>query len=390
MASGIELNTLESYSVYFLSIFLATFFAYLSDKFSYKNKNGNYKVNKAFYTLSFLSLFLPVGLRGFGVDYGTYLNMYDNVNLLDDNYFSQYTGMPEPFFAILNYAIAHTLNNFQFVLMFSAFLSLFFVYLNLSRYVKKVSMAMYIWSYSFTYYLLLYGLVRMSIAIGVTVFAYKYLETRNFKKYLFWCIMASLFHYSALIMIPIYLLVNPVSKNASSDDKKQIDLFKFVLLIIFIIPVLFIIVQKFFPLLFGGFSWFSRYSTYFEIEGNWRVINNIVCMAPLFIIVLIWNKYFNISIYRSNLYIKLFLVIIGIGITSVVFPIHRVAYYLYPAACYLYASIWKLPFEQSRRKYTIVLYNYLIFIFGLGWIYLSIFQSDLWKPYLIPYYLNLP
>ncbi|MCM3018699.1 EpsG family protein [Priestia megaterium] len=390
MASGIELNTLESYSVYFLSIFLATFFAYLSDKFSYKNKNGNYKVNKVFYTLSFLSLFLPVGLRGFGVDYGTYLNMYENVNLLGDNYFSQYTGTPEPFFAVLNYAIAHTLNNFQFLLMFSAFLSLFFIYLNLSRYVKKVSMAMYIWSYSFTYYLLLYGLVRMSIAIGITAFAYKYLETRNFKKYLCWCIMGSLFHYSALIMIPIYLLVNPVSINSSNDNEKQLDLFKFVSLIIFIIPILFIIVQKFFPLLFGGFSWFSRYSTYFEIEGNWRVINNIVGMAPLFIIILSWNKYFNILIYRSNLYIKLFLVIIGIGITSVVFPIHRVAYYLYPAACYLYASVWKLPFEQSRRKYTIVLYNYLIFIFGLAWIYLSIFQSDLWKPYLIPYYLNLP
>lgn len=48
--------------------------------------------------------------------------------------------------------------------------------------------------------------IRQALAISLTFYGTKYLTEQNFKKYFVFCLLGSLFHFSALIMIPIYWL----------------------------------------------------------------------------------------------------------------------------------------------------------------------------------------
>lgn len=384
MKYGLELSALQSYLIYFCSIFLATLFAYYSDKYAKLDKKMNYRVNKFFWALSFLMLFIPLAFRGYGVDHQNYLNVYNRIKSSGANFYTDYTGMPEPLYALLNYIVVNTIDNFQYVYIISSFISLFFLYLNFSRYVKKVDLVMLIWSFGFTFYFFMFGLVRISIAVGISTYAYKFLESKQFKKYLICCVLASLFHYSAIIMIPIYFLVNIIKKN-----EEGISLLKYGLIVCLFIPLIFMLIRILFPIIFGRFYWFQRYNIYFNAEINWRAVNNVAFVLPLLIIIIFWKKHIAYNIINSTLYIKLFFIMIGFIIGSISFPIHRITYYLYPACCYLYASVSKLSFKQVQRKGSVILYSSCMIIFGLLWIIVSIFNNILWEPFLVPYYFNL-
>ena len=54
------------------------------------------------------------------------------------------------------------------------------------------------------FYLSSYSIVRQAIAISICLYAYKYIQRRIFAKYVFCILIASLFHYSAIIALVIY------------------------------------------------------------------------------------------------------------------------------------------------------------------------------------------
>jgi len=388
MANGIQFGPVASYLVYFSSVFIATIFAHLSGKYSYKKNNGEYGVYKPFWILSFFSLFVPLAFRGYGVDYENYIGVYNNVKIAGTNYFSYYTGMPEPLFALLNYIVAKLFDNYQWVFIISAFISLGLLYLSFSRYVKKVSLGMLIWTFGFTYYLFMYGLVRISLAIGITSLALKYLESREKYKYFLLIFLATLFHYSAIVMIPVFYMVS--LKSNPLKTKKRVNILLYTLLLAATIPIIFALIKNVFPIIFDGYSWFARYNMYFNFEKDLRILKNISSMLPLLIIVYMYKEKFTSQIEFGAVYIKLFLIMVAFVIMSVFFPIHRVSYYLYPAAFYLYASFGKLKFNKNDRKIIIITYNYSMFILGVLWMIIAIFGSSLWEPYLIPYYLDFP
>ena len=57
-----------------------------------------------------------------------------------------------------------------------------------------------------TYYLVFYNMLRQMISVAIILFASRYLYEKKFWKYLFWVIIAGLFHKSAYLMIFLYLL----------------------------------------------------------------------------------------------------------------------------------------------------------------------------------------
>lgn len=389
MPQGIKFSSSATYLLYFTILFSSSFFAFLADKFAKKDKNNKYIVNKLFWSLSFLTLVIPVSFRGYGVDHTSYIKWYNYIESLGIGYLLNYSGMPEPLYALINFLVANTIGNVQLVFFISALIPLALIYLHFSKYVKKINLAICIWVFGFSYYFFMYGLVRMSIAVGIIIYSYKYLENKKILKYIIGCLIASLFHYSAIIMIPIYFIVNSKIINGLIYTKNNFNAFKYIIIVVISIPLLFIIIAIIFPFVAGGFSWFGRYNKYFRIENNWRTINRLLFAYPLILLIFIWKDYFELYIQNSILYIKLFFIMLGIIVGSIFLPLHRTVFYFYPSVIYLYSAIPKLPFAKHNKNELIVLYSMFMMFFGSLWIYRTFFSLETWKPNLIPYYLNI-
>lgn len=50
--------------------------------------------------------------------------------------------------------------------------------------------------------------IRQALAISFTFYGSKYIVSRNFKKYIIFCILGMMFHFTAFIMIPFYWIAN--------------------------------------------------------------------------------------------------------------------------------------------------------------------------------------
>lgn len=60
------------------------------------------------------------------------------------------------------------------------------------------------------FYLETLNLIRQGLALSMIFYAFKYVKQRNFKKYAFWVIIATLFHSSAFIAVGLYFIYHHV------------------------------------------------------------------------------------------------------------------------------------------------------------------------------------
>lgn len=131
-----------------------------------------------------------------GTDWMTYYDYYIYVGNYND------IGWMEPLFGLLNKINARYFC-YQIQIMEIAALSIIpigFRYQKLSPYPL---MTLFIW------YCVIFAHifpVRQTIAISLIVFGWKYIELHQLKKYLVICLIAILFHYSAIIALPLYWL----------------------------------------------------------------------------------------------------------------------------------------------------------------------------------------
>ena len=52
------------------------------------------------------------------------------------------------------------------------------------------------------------NLMRNYVALAIVLYAFKYIEERKFKHFLFWVLLASSFHVTALLFLPVYFIYN--------------------------------------------------------------------------------------------------------------------------------------------------------------------------------------
>lgn len=368
----------NTYIIYYSIIFMSTFFAFLSDKFAYK-KNGIYRVNKIFWCISFLILYIPVAFRASGVDHQDYLNIYGGIANEGLNYWNVYRGFPEPLYAMLNWIVSIIFNDFQYVYIISAFISLFFVYLGFSRNIKKVDISICIWMFGVTYYFYMYGLVRYSIAIGILIYAHKYIDIDK-KKYILWCITASGFHYSSLTMILVCLFIG--KKSEGNVSIKEVN--KFIFNILIILPISMIIIFILSKIFYNS-AIVLRYKDYFNMSLNISALNGFVWIFPIIFIVLIFRtKYLN-KMDNSLTYFKLFLIGILLILMSTFININRIVFLFFHIFYYFYGNFYKINFKYNQRKCINIIYNISLVIFGCMWVNRMIFNSIYWKPHIIPF-----
>lgn len=184
-------------SIYFINLFLIIFwFMFLK-----LVKNNNRKV---FLTISFFQLYLILALRSplVGADTENYIN-YFNITKQFNFWKFDYSRL-EYGYIFLN-KILSFIQNEQIFIAIMAFIPLFIYFKFISRESKIPWLSVYLFitlgSYSD-----IFCLFRQSIALSIIAISYKYLKEDNLKKFVITIIIASFFHITSLVFLPVYFL----------------------------------------------------------------------------------------------------------------------------------------------------------------------------------------
>ncbi|MFK7832209.1 MAG: EpsG family protein [Winogradskyella sp.] len=148
---------------------------------------------------SFLVVFLFVGLRHYvGNDYEAYTYLFSTIrNGVDTRL--------EYGFYLLNELFSGYSDGYKYVMLVSSFIVFSFLFITFIR--EKVLALGIFFVFAFELIFLINDQVRQGIAIAVFLYAIQFIEKREIYKYAFVMITAGvLFHYSALIMLPVYFM----------------------------------------------------------------------------------------------------------------------------------------------------------------------------------------
>jgi transmembrane protein EpsG len=160
--------------------------------------------------LIFVPLFLVSGLRyEVGKDYLNYtytFNLASNSpNLLTLFSLSQDSTV-EFAYLLLNKMVGLLTDNVQWIFFITSFIIIFLVFKTVYQHSSIVWLSIYLFAVGG--YIASFNIVRQYIAISLVFYSYKYMKDKNLIKFTLLVITASFFHYSALLILPLYFILN--------------------------------------------------------------------------------------------------------------------------------------------------------------------------------------
>ncbi|MBU5485767.1 EpsG family protein [Clostridium sp. MSJ-11] len=140
---------------------------------------------------------VALGLRyGVGIDYFSYENSF-NIHYNTFTY--------EPLYSLLMYIIKLYFDKFYYLTFIMLFLTNLFIYLGLKK--RKIE-GIYILLALFIYFsntaMTFINLMRQGLAVAIFFYASTYITEKKFKKYLAFILLGAGFHYSILLLLPLY------------------------------------------------------------------------------------------------------------------------------------------------------------------------------------------
>ena len=171
-------------------------------------RNISKEIKNLLFWMCALLLIAVSGLRyGVGTDYAAYVRNYPLYLSQELDFFSQ------PVLSVVARISAFIYDDYATWFFLMAVITIFPVLYIIKRDSISFSLSIILflflgcWHYSF-------NIVKQSAAATILLFGYRYLFDRKLLKWCLVCAVASLLHISAIIMIPIYFLVNPkISKK---------------------------------------------------------------------------------------------------------------------------------------------------------------------------------
>lgn len=152
------------------------------------------------------SIFVAAFRYNNGADYLMYMNMMEHYSH-NGTWVDTYTIVKDieiGFVMLLKFFCGLT-QEWWFVFGVIAVIIGFFFFKGIWDSSDNVLLSLYLFFATGVYFDTFNGL-RQYIATAIIFFAFKYIKSDEFYKYLSWCLVAALFHYSAVIMIPVYFI----------------------------------------------------------------------------------------------------------------------------------------------------------------------------------------
>ena len=327
---------------------------------------GNKYIGRFFIFVSFLILFIPLGMRTVGLDHDVYKEWFNHADFwLKDNYYLS----PEPLFAGLTLLAKDVIGNFQIIYLFSSFVYLVGIFAFLNKYESYGYLSVFFMSFSL--YLYMCGLTRISIAIGIVSYAFTELDKKV--KPLLLILIASLFHYTALITVIVYL---------SYRSKRNVS-FKNVLYILASFMILSYVITTFSSSLPYVLH---RYTQYVKFSFNIRYISSVIVLFPVIVLWTLYKGRYK-SIYKEKyvFFDNVIKITFALMILSMVHDgMFRITFFFYPFAAKIYYDFGKILWN-TRQETVVPIYISLFTIIGLIYVYAIFFTSPFITPYIIPF-----
>lgn len=231
-------------AIYILNLLVVSIAAILANKKF--DKTGKRKIN-IWVIIAMASLILVSGFRHrVGTDYQNYVDIY-NLNVKSSSIVFE----GEFALSIIIKLATYISENPQVFFMITSIIINVMLVIALVKYSENYKMSMYLYITTFTYYSTMNGL-RQFIAAMIMFLAFKQLMNRRFIKYLLCVLLATTFHTSALLFIPIYFIVYRRIDSLAN------------LIILTLAIIAFIFYKDFIEILFE-FLQYSRFAHYKEV-----------------------------------------------------------------------------------------------------------------------------
>lgn len=169
----------------------------------------NKPISKIEYVVIALFFILIAGLAyETGVDWRLYGISYQYINpinqaLTSTSFFSEDGFIIEPGFAFIASLCKSVTLEFQLLMFCANVLCAFFIFRHLKYYTRYYYLFILLYL-GFVYLTLNMSGIRQAIALSIFCYSIIYIKQRNLCQYLLWSIIATSFHISALITLPMY------------------------------------------------------------------------------------------------------------------------------------------------------------------------------------------
>lgn len=190
---------------------------------------------------------------GIGTDYFNYASAFKTL---------QYTGFEGRFewaYVSINLLVGKLDGNLESVFFITAVIMFIFLREILKEHSNILSPGIITLTYMLIYYQMSFNLVRNSVAILICLYSYRFIKERSLLKFILVVILASGFHNSALLVIPLYFFYNVLGKKTRIVSR--ISLYVITALSVFFLDKALIRLLQLIPK-------FSYYTFYIEGSAN--------------------------------------------------------------------------------------------------------------------------
>lgn len=193
-------------NTYLFIFLLLLFFSFL------EISNVSSRKLKVLHIVIVLVFLFVAGLRyETGVDWLAYENYFDEVVPLNEafnfNTFSNAFLTLDGGYYLLNSIVKMLGGNIQIVFFIVSLTTIFLLIKNLKYYSNHVLTGLLIY-YPFFFFIFDMSGIRQGLAIQIVLFSVKYITQKRFSKFLFFIILATGIHWTALILLPLYIFAN--------------------------------------------------------------------------------------------------------------------------------------------------------------------------------------
>ncbi len=359
----------SSYIVYIVTVLSASVFASMAQKYSIVNKKGMKIPNKLFWFISMAILIFIMGFREYtiGVDGANYIRGYNIANSV--SFGEYYTNrVTEPGFYILYRLVYFIFNDYQWLFISTAIITIACFYKAFSYEIDNISLGLAVFIFASTQYFYYFGIMRMGIAVSIVAVAYRYIIQNEKKKYIWMILLATMFHYSALFALAA-MFIKP---NQITNRFKNSTLIKIMILI----PLGFYGVRfLIYPLIDA-----SRYQGYIDSTGSISLGFLTSSLPFLILFSFFYNKLvaknksyqFYFFLFIIKLFTEIFAPVIGIG---------RMVWYVNISLCYLLPASIRVNRDQMIKLLVLI----FIIFYAVVYSYYAYFGDSFRGGYMLPY-----
>lgn len=253
-------------TVYLIMLAISLFFASCAGRLrGMQEYRRNFRVCAV---LSFLPFFIVSAIRfEVGTDWSIYDRYFYAINEGTDQF-------KEWIFNLLNKAVYVFSNDSQLFFAVTAALSLIFVFLAIYKHSVYIPFSILLFFVS-TIYFNSMNQMRQGLAMGIFLFAFRYIEKRDWKKYFLWILIGAGIHLSALLFLPLYFIY-----GWKAELKKHLILFGAILVFM---PVLKVVLIKIVSL--------TPYAWYFE--SLFKQNDFLLAGFLISFLILVLHEYYN-------------------------------------------------------------------------------------------------